>query len=227
MRKIELATWARAEMFRYFSRMEYPYLTLTVEIEVGACLEYMKARNIPPYLGMIFLVSRALNAVEELRVRVVGDEILLFDMVHPSFTVQTTDGKLNFCRGRHAEEIARFLEINAPIKADAQSGVKEKELEPDSADQIYISCLPWLHFTSLVNPAPLNPADSFPRITWGRFVERGHGHIMAFNVHVHHGLADGLHVSNFINTFQASCSVPEEGFSQDPPARKNGRNDMR
>jgi chloramphenicol O-acetyltransferase type A len=216
MRKIAMDSWARAELFRYFSRMDFPYFALTVEIELGDCLEYMQARDIPRYLGLIFLVSRALNAVEELRVRIVDGEILLHDVVHPSFTVLTTHGDLNFCRGRHTEDITRFLEINAPIKADAQSAMKKRELEPDSSDQIYISCLPWLHFTSLINPAPLKPADSFPRITWGRFVKRGHGHIMAFNVHVHHGLADGLHVSDFINRFQTFCSAPETGFSPGP-----------
>ncbi|WP_031385478.1 CatA-like O-acetyltransferase [Desulfonatronum thiodismutans] len=218
MRKIELASWARADIFYYFSRMEFPYFALTVEVEVGACLEYMKAQNIPSYLGMIFLVSKALNAVEELRVRVVGDEVLLFDVVHPSFTVQTTDGKLNFCRGRHVDEIMRFLEINTPIKEDAQRGVKQGGLDPDNADLIYISCLPWLHFTSLINPVPLKPADSFPRIVWGRFMNRGHGHAMSLNVQIHHGLADGLHVSDFISKLQAFCSVPESGFSPEPSA---------
>ena len=213
MHKIEMATWARAEQFRFFSGMDYPYFALTVEIQVGECLAYMKAQDIPRYLGMIFLASKALNAVEELRVRFIGDEIGLWDVVHPSFTVQTADGKLNFCRGRHADEIGRFLEINAPIKDEAQRGVKQKGLDPDSVDLIYISCLPWLHFTSFTNPAPLHPADSFPRITWGRFVERGAGQIMALNVQVHHGLADGLHVADFIQKLQDLCLAPANGFT--------------
>ncbi|NCC26293.1 MAG: hypothetical protein EOM25_14030 [Deltaproteobacteria bacterium] len=211
MRKIDMATWARAEHFLHFSQMEFPYSCLTVEIEVGDCLSFMKRQDIPRYLGMIFLVSKALNAVEELRVRVVDGEIMLFDVVHPSFTVQTTDGTLNFCRGRHEDEIKRFLELNVPIKKEAEKGVTG--LEPDSVDKIYISCLPWIHFTSVVNPVPLRPADSFPRIVWGRFLKRGHGHVMAFSVQVHHGLADGIHLSDFIRKFQELCSTPETGFS--------------
>lgn len=219
MRKIEMTAWTRAEQYSYFNKMEFPYFALTVEIEVGACLEYMKAWNIPAYLGMIFLVSKALNAVEELRVRVVDDEIILFDVVHPSFTVQTKNGRLNFCRGRHADDITNFLKINAPIKEDAQSDMEQKRLEPDSADLIYISCLPWLHFTSLINPVPLKPADSFPRIIWGRFMKRIHGHVMSFTIQVHHGLVDGLHVSDCIDNLQYFCSAPEAGFSPEPSAK--------
>ncbi|WP_368731474.1 CatA-like O-acetyltransferase [Desulfonatronum sp. SC1] len=68
-----------------------------------------------------------------------------------------------------------------------------------------------------MNPVHLKPADSFPRIIWGRFMKRGHGHVMSLNVQVHHGLADGLHISALINTFQDLCSAPDAGFS---PATK-------
>ena len=44
--------------------------------------------------------------------------------------------------------------------------------EQDEADSLlFISCIPWVSQTAIVQPVP-SPADSNPRITWGKYFER-------------------------------------------------------
>ena len=63
-------------------------------------------------------------------------------------------------------------------------------------DKIFISTLPWISYTALVQPVPV-PADSNPRITWGRYVEQGDKTVMPVSVLCHHGLVDGMHIASF------------------------------
>ncbi len=58
------------------------------------------------------------------------------------------------------------------------------------------NALPWLSYTSLIQPVPM-PADSHPRITWGKyFVQEGRT-LLPVSVLCHHALVDGIHIAAF------------------------------
>lgn len=50
----------------------------------------------------------------------------------------------------------------------------------------------------LIQPVPV-PADSNPRITWGKYFVQEHKKLMPVSVLCHHGLVDGLHIASFYN----------------------------
>ncbi|WP_045217672.1 CatA-like O-acetyltransferase [Desulfonatronovibrio magnus] len=217
MQNINYHEWKRREQYEFFVGMDCPYFSLTTDLDITKTRAYMKENQIPSYLGMIYIVSRALNLVEEFRVRLNlhcdPPEVLLYDIVHPSYAVLIKNSdKLNFCRGIFDPDSMEFLTTNKALmkKAETETNL---ELDPNRDDLIYISCLPWIHFKSISHPINYNPADFFPRITWGRFVEQGSKVIMALNVNVHHGLIDGLHVSHFIDNLIDLIKSPENVFS--------------
>lgn len=51
-------------------------------------------------------------------------------------------------------------------------------------------------YTALIQPVPM-PADSNPRITWGKAFEQDGETFLPVSVLCHHGLADGLHIARF------------------------------
>ena len=61
---------------------------------------------------------------------------------------------------------------------------------------LFISTLPWVHYEALVQPTP-SPADTNPRITWGRFRREGDRVVLPVSLLCHHGLVDGLHMAHF------------------------------
>lgn len=61
---------------------------------------------------------------------------------------------------------------------------------------LFISSLPWLSYTSLVQPVPI-PADSNPRITWGKYFEQEGKILIPVSILCHHALVDGIHLSQF------------------------------
>lgn len=216
MKNVDYQNWKRREQYEYFGGMDCPYFSLTTDVDITRIRTYMKNNQISSYLGLIYIVSRALNDVEEFRVRLdiksQPPEVRLYDVIHPSYVVLINNSdKLNFCRGKFIYAPSDFLKTNKILmdQAKAQTTIK---LEPERDDQIYISCLPWIHFKSISHPINYSPADFFPRITWGRFQEQGEKIIMALNINVHHGLIDGLHVGQFIRKLTTLIDSPEQTF---------------
>ena len=70
-------------------------------------------------------------------------------------------------------------------------------------DLVYISCLPWFSFTSLTNEMDLNPDDSIPRITWGKYEQQGERLVLPYAVQLNHRLLDGWHLGQLVQGVQA------------------------
>jgi len=61
---------------------------------------------------------------------------------------------------------------------------------------LFCSCVPWLSYTALVQPVP-QPADSNPRITWGKYFEQNGRVLIPVSTLCNHALMDGRHLSEF------------------------------
>lgn len=75
-----------------------------------------------------------------------------------------------------------------------------------AGDLLFISTLPWLSYTALVQPVPA-PADSNPRITWGRFYAEGEKTLLPVSVLCNHALVDGLHIAAFYRRLEAEMAA--------------------
>ncbi len=212
MKRIDMDAWDRRNQYNYFSAMQWPYLSMTCEIDVTRARSFMKDCAIPSYVGMIYLVTKAANSVPELRLRIEGGAVCEHEVVHPSFTVQNAGGQLSFCRARYIEDpdafIARTRETMEQTKNAGAS-----PLEEAGQDVLYLSCVPWVHFTSISHPMNLSPQDAIPRITWGRFETKGDSIVLAVDILAHHGLADGAHISQFMLALGTFGKDPETGFA--------------
>lgn len=221
MKRIAMESWPRREQYKYFSGMQWPYWAITCELDVSRVRSFMKERGIGSYLGMIYLVAKAANLVPELRLRIHGDAVYEHEVAHPSFTVLNDAGQLAFCRARYVANPDAFLASTREVMDRTKNALKPP-LESTGQDVLYLSCLPWVHFTSVSHPMNLSPQDAIPRITWGRFEARGNGTVLAMNLHVHHGLADGAHGGQFMQILGGFCSNPEEGFAGLSPCPQTG-----
>jgi len=212
MKRIDMRTWSRREPYRYFSGMQWPYCSLTCEVTVTPARAFMKGRGIGSYLGMICLVAKAANQVPELRLRIEDGDVCEHEVVHPSFTVQNDSGRLAFCQARYSEDPNEFLPLTR-ADMDRTKRLPEPPLQSAGNDRLYLSCLPWVHFTSVSHPMNMTPQDSIPRITWGRFQPKGDETVLAVDLLVHHGLADGAHMAQFMLKLEEFCAEPEKGFA--------------
>jgi len=209
VRRIDSDTWPRRRHFELFSGFAYPYFNLCADVDVGPLVRAAKARRSSVSAHLVYALVRSANAVPELRQRIRGDHVVEHDVVHPSMTVIGSDELFSFCSITYDEDAQTFVRV-AIEAMDAAREAPSIEDEPGRDDLLFLTAIPWVSFTSLVHPAPLDPPDSIPRIAWGRFRMEGERMPMPLSLHAHHGLVDGLHAGRFFEGVRAWIESVEQ-----------------
>ena len=90
---------------------------------------------------------------------------------------------------------SEYLSYAAERQEAAKMEGTIEETEEDAYDKFFISTVPWISYTSLIQPTPV-PADSNPRITWGKYFLQGERALLPVSV-LCHALVDGRHIADF------------------------------
>ena len=83
-------------------------------------------------------------------------------------------------------------------RAKAQPSLEDGD---EALSLFFVSCLPWLHYSAISQPTPF-PADSNPRITWGKYQEVAGQVQLPVTLLVHHALVDGIHLARFFENLE-------------------------
>ena len=208
MRTIDLETWPRREHFRLFTAKDFPYFSLVANVDLTAFYPVVKQRGIAFTIAIAYVIARAANEIPEFRYRIRGREVVEHEIVHPSITILTGDDLFSFCTFVYTQDFSSF----AARATEQIAYVKEHhtiEDEPGRDDYLFMTAIPWISFTSLVHPVQLSPADSVPRIAWGRYFGQGEGLQMPLNLQAHHALIDGIHAGRFYEKVQYYLRDPD------------------
>ncbi|MZR31012.1 CatA-like O-acetyltransferase [Sneathiella litorea] len=198
---IDFETWEGRHQYQMFRGHDIPHLSLTAGVDVTSLMQKHRSAKLSPFNAVLYAMMRAVNAIPEFRVRFRGETLLRHDRVHASFTVPIAKDQFGFCQTRFIEDWPRFdKDCRAAIeRARQQTALQEGTSEED--DWIFLSCMPWLDFTSLTHPL-FSRDDCIPRIAWGKITEeRGRARI-SVNLQAHHALIDGLRAARFYEALQ-------------------------
>lgn len=201
---IDLGAYPRRAHFEYFSSMANPYVGATVMVDITDFDARRRALGFPFFLSLLYCVGRAANAVPELRQRILDGGIIEFDRCETSHTAARPDGTYGYCRLDCGGAFGDFLPRAQAAHAAAVAGDSLDE-EGDVLPLIFISTLPWLRYTSISQPTPI-PADSNPRITWGKYAYEGGRLTLPMTLLANHALVDGLHIARFFEALDAELS---------------------
>jgi len=197
---IDLETWPRATQFHFFRTYQQPHYATTARLDVTHLMA-RKADGMSPYRGCLFAIGAGLHRVPELCMRFRADQVVAHDMITLSMTVPTDVGSFGYAYVPFVADFAAF-EGQAKVLIDAvAAGITLDANSGERDDLAYLSCMPWLDYSSINNALP-GPDDCIPRITWGKFVERDGRWDMAMTLEVHHALVDGAQVGAFFEAVQ-------------------------
>lgn len=190
----------RRDRFEMFDRMDSPALNLTFNLDLPDFRPWCKEQGLAPFHVLLCAVLRSTLAVENFRYRVLDGEILRIDRLAPSFTVLNQNNDVNFAQFAWSDDlrefVARGLAARAAASAMTELNATYQTMTPRQArDQVFITCIPWLDFTSIQHPTASLGAPDIPAIAWGRFRDAPNGRVqLPFSVQAHHGFVDGFHV---------------------------------
>ena len=201
MKIIDFNTYPRRSHYEFFRNMAYPYVGVTVNAEVTGLVRYAKAHGGSAFLACLWAAAQAANQVPELRQRIVNEQIVEYDHCDTAHTVALPDHTFCNCRTDCRMTLEEFLVYGKQRQQEASQNHGFAATQKDETGLIFLSCVPWLTFTQVIQPAPI-PADCNPRIVFGKFFAEGEKLLMPLHIQCNHALVDGYHLSRFYEEFQ-------------------------
>jgi chloramphenicol O-acetyltransferase type A len=181
---------------------------MCVNVDVTAFYPFVKRNGYSLTVSMVYVISRASNAIPEFRQRIRGDQVVEHEIVNPGFSMLIDKEIFSFCAVEYVENFSEFARRAEKNIADVKA---RRELEGDSEkdDVLYMSPIPWVSFTSFSHPMQLHPADSIPRFAWGKYFKENNILKMPLSVQGHHAVMDGIHMGRYYETVQDYLHHPE------------------
>lgn len=202
----DLENWPRKDHFNFFNRFEEPFFGVVVDIDCTIAYHKCKKEGTGFFLYYLHQALTAANAIENFRLRIEDGQVYSYETVHASAVINRTDGTFGFSYIDYAPSFETF---HMGAKKEIERVQNTMGLVPagSGANVIHISAMPWLKFTSLSHARSFSFKDSCPKISFGKMTEENGKKTMPVSVHVNHALADGYHVSLFVDKFQALMNV--------------------
>lgn len=190
----------RRDRFDLFGQMDSPALNITFTLELPDFRPWCKEQGLPPFHVMLCAVLRAILKVENFRYRLFEGEVIRIDRLIPSYTVVNQHQDLNFAQFTWSDDLREFvaLSVKARDEASAMEALNQTygRMTPrEWKEQVFVTCIPWLDFTSIQHPTASLAAPDIPSFAWGKFRDAGHGRLaLPFSAQAHHGFVDGFHI---------------------------------
>lgn len=208
MRYIDMETWSRRDHFRLFSTFNHPHFGMCANIDLTSFHSFVKQKDYSFTVSVVYVISRASNAIPEFRHRIRGGKVVEHEIVNPGFTILTDGDLFSFCTIEYVENFPEFAVRAARSIAYVKTHPNLYN-DPEKDDVLYMSPIPWVTFTSFMHPMQLHPADSVPRFAWGKYFKESDTLKMPLGVQGHHAVMDGIHMGRFYEKVQDYLNKPE------------------
>lgn len=181
--------------YKWFGSFANPCYGFDVKVDVTKLVAHGKAHGTKFFVNTLYLVTKALSSVDAFRMRYVGGEIRLYDVINPTFTVMTDFGEFENAGFAMVDDYQGFYDRACSVLEQTSHQTMIKETYNDSAnyDDFYITCIPWLSYEGMTHPLPNNnpESSSVPRICWDKYRIEGDRIVMNLNITVSHCFVDG------------------------------------
>ncbi|MCJ7801001.1 MAG: chloramphenicol acetyltransferase [Candidatus Marinimicrobia bacterium] len=201
MKSIDINTWNRHSHFELFNSFDYPHFNITAPIDIENFANNCRKREISFTVATAYLFAKSANELESFRYRIRSQNVILHEVVHPSFTIMTNNELFSYCTVNYEDDFSKFYK-SAKEKISLMKKKPSLSNKPWQDELIYMTAIPWVSFTSFVHPIHMNPVDSVPLIAWGKYYQDGNTIKMPVSVQVHHALMDGQHVAEYFENMK-------------------------
>ncbi len=207
-RTIDIESWDRRDHYYFFKDYDDPCFCLTANVDVTNLIINSKKKGHSIFLKSLYMVSKAINEVTELRIRIDKDEeVLIYDKIDIGCAILKDDNTFLFAYMDYKGVQMDFMTSSAKIIEQTKQ-MKQLNSRAEDLDLIHCSVLPWVSFTAIKHPRDYDVNSSIPKVMIGKFFQEGDKYLMPISLQVHHALVDGYHVGLF---YKAVEEIAKEG----------------
>ncbi|MBQ7308013.1 MAG: chloramphenicol acetyltransferase [Clostridia bacterium] len=212
MKEIDIQSWNRKKQFLWFNSFSNPCYCINVKMDCTKVVNICKENKKSFFVSFMYLVMKALNSIEEFRLRYIDGKVYLFDTINPAFTVMTDAGVFENVRHEMKEDFVEFYDLSKKVIDEAKKEIKVKdEYNTNNFNEYYLTTTPWLDFESATHPIPDDKNSlSVPRICWGKYKKVDDKYLLTLNINVSHALVDGKPMCEAFNKIQDLLDRAEE-----------------
>lgn len=211
---INIENYPKRKQYEWFRTFSNPCYGINYKMDVTEVVKFSKETKTSFFVNVLYLICKGLSMVDEMRMREVNNEIRLYDVINPSYTVMTDSGVYENSVVKMEDDYKSFYKI---VKEDVELVKHHKkvnvEFNSQKYNEYYCSCLPWLEMDSLCQPMPDNnyESSSCPRVVWDKYRLENGRYVMILNITVSHCFVDGYPLScafkNVQNNFDNAINL--------------------
>jgi chloramphenicol O-acetyltransferase type A len=205
--QIDLKTWERSELFHLFSAFSEPFHGVCLRVDCTESYRFAKQSHISVFLTLVHRALMAANQVENFMTRIIDGSVWRYATIHGGSAIGRPNGTIGFGHYPFQPALLAFVR-EASVEVQRVKGRNDLERYAGE-DLVRFSVLPWFDFTSVSHARSFSAQNSAPLITFGKITEAEGRFTMPVSIHVHHALADGLHVAQFVEQFERYLAAPE------------------
>lgn len=206
--RVDVDSWKRKKKFEFFIELLNPIFSVTARLDLDNCYLVAKSRGRSLFIYYSYAIIKAMNEIEELRLRVnrVNGEIEVwrFDDVDLVTPIAIDDkGEFVEMRIKYNADFESFYAAAEQIIASASKEMNPMTEDNPDATFAVVSAIPFLDFTS-ISPTLTDRGGvgQVPLVTVGKMSNIDGQRSMPIAIAVHHGFADGYHVGEFFRQVQ-------------------------
>ena len=196
-RKIDLTNYPKRNQFRWFSTFPDPTYGFDVRMDVTNVVRLAKKQGISFFETFLYFIMQGVNAIPEMKLRIVEGEVYAYETIHPTFTVMGNNGIYVNAGCSMEEDFEKFVKKVRQTIEEAKNLPDDSELDRypmcKQPNVVYLSSIPILSIQGVRHPTPSGNAESLsvPRILFDRFRLEGERQFLTLNITVSHALVDG------------------------------------
>lgn len=190
----------RRDRFALFDAMDSAAVNICFPLELPDFRPWCREQDLAPFHVLLCAVLRAVLKVENFRYRILDGDVIRIERLIPSFTVVNQHNDLNFAQFDWSDDLCEFVARGVAAR-EAASGMAALNMEYaartplQAKEQVFVTCIPWLAFTSIQHPSASLAQPDIPSFAWGKYRDCPNGRLeLPFSVQAHHGFVDGFHI---------------------------------
>lgn len=204
---IDISTWSRRGNFEFFRDFINPNLGVTVRVDASHAYHAAKTKGVSFFLSYFYAILGAVNEIPEFHYRFdQEDNVVYYDRIDGLAPIRVEE-KDNFAEMvfPFAEDFDAFCQTAREVIALAASTDPYEQAETmTDYNVILVSALPKLDFSSFCNTQRDRRGNDYPLCVIGKM---GYDKTMPISITVHHGFADGEHISRFFELVQEKLNM--------------------
>lgn len=201
--EINLDTWERGKLFRFYIDNLRNVMSMTVDIDVTQLKACVNAQGLKFYPTMMWIVSKVINSHNEFKYSWdYKGKLIRWEYISPYYAdFHKEDESFVKLVTEYSDDLNEF---HTRFLADKEryKNLRAFDLTEIPKNTFDVSCLPWVKYKNF----DIHVFDSgtylAPVVTWGKYSLENGRLLMPLSMNIHHAVADGFHLCRFFNEVQ-------------------------